>query len=103
MSNTIEIVLRAIDDASAPLRQIGRELDALAARVAHVGSLTLPTARPFDSAAPRAAASASGEPVRASTIINVQMPAEALSSPARAQAIGDSFGEAIARRLRERG
>jgi hypothetical protein len=89
--HTISIVLRAIDDASAPIRQIGRELDALSARLSQMSSAAV---RPF--ASPSASSPA---PI----VIHVTVPHNALSSPSATQAAGETFGAAIARHLRSRG
>ncbi|NUQ07384.1 MAG: hypothetical protein HUU31_26165, partial [Anaerolineae bacterium] len=36
-ANTIEIVVRAVDQATRPLRDVSREVDALAARLRQIG------------------------------------------------------------------
>lgn len=121
MSNTVEVIVKATDSATGTLRAITREVDALAARVtsaaAQIQSVNFaalaspppvtgsppartPTAFASRLADPGGAADSVGD-----TFITVQvtMPDAALRQPAQSQSLGETFGDAIARRLRERG
>ncbi|MBK8023521.1 MAG: hypothetical protein IPK19_19330 [Chloroflexi bacterium] len=110
MANTIEIVVRAVDQATRPLREIGREVDALAARLRQIGGAALPTGMNASNGLPSISmpsaakgGTTTGAPIQQTTVIQVTLPESALRDVARAEAAGERFGEAIARRLRERG
>lgn len=122
MSNTIEVIVRATDSATATLRAITREVDALAARVtsaaAQIQSVNFaalvpptsatgspPTRTPTAFASRLADSGSAPDASGGDTFITVQvsLPEAALRQPAQAQSLGETFGDAIARRLRERG